>query len=128
MCENKLTVLIIDNSEVIQERLGAMILEIKGVQKLLIAGSAMEGIKLAKNDKPEFIILDINLPDMNGMEALKEIKKDCPAACVAVLTNYPYPSYRTRCMDLGADYFFDKSAEYMKTKEILMELLCETCK
>jgi len=39
-----------------------------------------------------------------------------------MLTNYPYPQYRKKCMDAGADYFFDKSNEFHKVAELLQRL------
>lgn len=88
---------------------------------------AAEGLDLVSFCNPDFVILNIRLPDVGGIEVLKEIKKNCPALHVAIFTNYPYPSYRTQCMELGADYFFDKSAEILKAKKILMKLVSETC-
>ena len=36
-----------------------------------------------------------------------------------MLTNYPYPQYKKKCMDAGADFFFDKSREFEKVIEVL---------
>ena len=40
-----------------------------------------------------------------------------------MLTNYPYPQYRKKCMNGGADYFFDKSTEFNKITEVLKPLM-----
>ena len=104
-----------------------MLNEIDDVVIVGEAAYAAEGLDLVSSCNPDFVILDIRLPDVSGIEVLKEIKKNCPGLRVAILTNYPYPSYRTRCMELGADYFFDKSLEFIKAKEVLMELASETC-
>jgi DNA-binding NarL/FixJ family response regulator len=37
---------------------------------------------------------------------------------VIMLTNYPYPQYRKKCADAGADFFFDKSTEFDKIAEV----------
>jgi hypothetical protein len=39
-----------------------------------------------------------------------------------MLTNYPYPQYRKKCKDAGADFFFDKSTEFDKITEVLKKL------
>jgi len=41
---------------------------------------------------------------------------------VIVFTNYPYPQYRRKCIDAGADFFFDKSTEFDKVTEVLKQL------
>jgi hypothetical protein len=40
-----------------------------------------------------------------------------------MLTNYPYPQYRKKCMELGADYFFKKSTEFENVMETLKQLI-----
>ncbi|MCH8080533.1 MAG: response regulator transcription factor [Proteobacteria bacterium] len=120
-------ILIIDDSRILRERLSTMLNEIDDVVIVGEAAYAAEGLDLVSSCNPDFVILDISLPDVGGIEVLKEIKKNYTDLRVAILTNYPYPSYRTRCKELGADYFFDKSLEFLKAKEVLMELASETC-
>ena len=120
-------VLIIDDSDIIRERLSALLCEIDNVEIVGGAASAAEGLAMVNEHNPDFVILDISLPDTSGIEVLKVIKRNHPYACVVMLTNYPYLPYRTKCMAFGADYFFDKSVEFTRTKKILMELASETC-
>lgn len=120
-------VLIIDDSEIIRERLSALLGEIDNVEIVGGAACAAEGLDLVNMHNPDFIILDISLPDTSGIEVLKVIKKNHPDTCVVMLTNYPYLPYRTRCMAFGADYFFDKSVEFTRTKKVLLELASAPC-
>ena len=120
-------VLIIDDSEIIRERLSTLLGEIDNTEIVGEAACAAEGLDLVNLHNPDFIILDISLPDASGIEALKVIKKNHPHCCVVMLTNYPYLPYRTRCMAFGADYFFDKSVEFTRTKKVLMELANAPC-
>lgn len=119
-------VLIIDDSEIIRERLSNLLGEIDNVEIVGEAACAAEGLYMVNSYNPDFIILDISLPDTSGIEVLKVIKKNHPQSCVVMLTNYPYLPYRTQCMAFGADYFFDKSVEFTRTKKILIDLVCET--
>ncbi len=68
------------------------------------------------------MILDICLPGQNGIEVLKDIRDKKLPIRVLMMTNYPYPQYREKCKGLGADYFFDKSAEIEKIPDVIMEL------
>jgi len=123
MQTDRLTALIIDDSEIIRDRLAEILIEINGVKEVGKAASAGVGLTLATTTKPLLVVLDISMPDICGIEILEKIKKIEPAPVIAVLTNYPYPSYRSRCLELGADYFFDKSSEFNEIKYIMKELI-----
>lgn len=118
-----INVIVIDDSEIIRERLTDMLDDIKGVKIIGESASAMDGFDLIRKNQPDFVILDIRLPDISGMNLIKYIKKSNPHTQIAMLTNYPYASYRTRCTELGADYFFDKSKEFDQLPEIMANLI-----
>lgn len=114
--------IIIDDSQIIGERLSNMLNDIDGVMVAGQASCAREGLALAYSSKPDFVILDIRLPDVSGIEIIADIKNIDPGIYIAMLTNYPYQSYRKFCTELGADYFFDKSNEFGKLIETLTNL------
>jgi DNA-binding NarL/FixJ family response regulator len=69
------------------------------------------------------VILDLQLKQGTGLGVLKALGPVRPAgAKVIVLTNYAIPQYRDRSLALGADYFFDKSREYDRVRNVLEEL------
>ena len=105
-------VFIADDSPILRERLKTMLSDFPEVE---IAGQAQdtpEAIKSIKELKPDVVILDVRMPGGSGIEVLQSIKKDRPDIKVIVFTNYPYPQYRKKCMDLGADFFFAKATSY----------------
>lgn len=106
-----LSVLIADDSALIRERLAAMLSEIEGVRLVGQASTASEAVQLAGQHAPDVVILDIRMPGGNGIQALEAIKRVAPSR-VIMLTAFPYPQYRQKCMQLGADYFFDKTAGF----------------
>ena len=116
-------VFIADDSAVMRERLIEMLSELPEIE---IIGQAQDGIKaknLIEKLNPDVVILDIRMPRGNGIDVLQNIKKDNPALIVIMLTNYPYPQYRKKCMKAGADYFFDKSTEFEKVTEVCEQLI-----
>ena len=113
-------ILIIDDSEVIRNRLYYILSEIDNINVIEQASNTTEGYEIYQKLKPDIIILDIRLPDESGIKLLKKIKQEDPASTIAILTNYPYAAYQKRCMELGADYFFDKSTEFSKIKDIIL--------
>ena len=83
------------------------------------AQNAAEAIAAFRQLRPEVAILDIQMPDGCGLAVLTYIKKESPQTTVIMLTNYPLPLFRKRCLEAGADYFFDKSTEFEKVIEVL---------
>lgn len=116
-------VLIADDSAAVRERLETMLLELQGVEVIGQAGDAVEATKSILELKPDVVILDIRMPGGGGIDTLRSIKRVAPAPRVIMLTNYPYPQYRKRCMDAGADFFFDKSSEFQRVSEVLKQMM-----
>lgn len=112
-------VFIVDDSKVVRERLINMISELPEIKIAGQAKNGREAIKYIRKIKPDVVILDIRLPGGNGIEVLKNIKKDKKSPLVIILTNYPTSQYRKKCMDEGADFFFDKSTEFNKIIGVL---------
>ncbi len=122
-------VFIVDDSVIVRERLAAMLSELPGVELIGQAGDVAGTIEAIGRLKPDAVILDIRMPGGTGIDVLEAVKKEQPAPLVIVLTNYPYPQYRTRCEAVGADFFLDKSSEFDKIPEIFRQLTrdCPVC-
>jgi len=119
-------VFIVDDSALVRERIIAMISEHPGIEITGQAKNAQEGINSIRKLKPDAVILDIRMPGGNGIEVLKNIKKNSCSPTIIILTNYPYPQYRKKCIEAGADFFFDKSTEFHKIIEVLKKLIQES--
>jgi DNA-binding NarL/FixJ family response regulator len=89
-----------------------MLDELAGIEIVGQAENVAEAISAIQNLQPDVVILDIRLPDGNGIDVLRNIKQDGVGPMVIILTNYPYPGYRQRCLNAGADFFLDKSTEF----------------
>ena len=118
-------IFIVDDSALVRERIIAMISEHPGIEITGQAKNAQEGINSILKLKPDVVILDIRMPGGNGIEVLKNIKKNSSGPTIIILTNYPYPQYRKKCMEAGADYFFNKSTEFNKIIEVIKKLIQE---
>ncbi len=115
-------ILLVDDSPVVRERLAALLAEVEGVEVVGQAQDAPEAIAAIRALQPDVVTLDIRMPGGNGIDALAEVKKLRPTPVVIMLTNYPYPQYRKKCLDAGADYFLDKSTEFEQVAQILERL------
>ncbi len=115
-------VFIADDSAAIRERLSIIVQETPGVELVGEAGDTTEATRSILQLRPDIVILDVRIPPGSGVDVLQTIKRLDPPPKVIVLTNYPYPQYRKRCIDAGADYFLDKSVEFDKLMPLLKRI------
>jgi DNA-binding response OmpR family regulator len=93
---------------------------------VLSAFTGLQGLKTAQKEKPDLILLDLGLPEMDGFEVLKHLKEDeaTKNIPVLILTNFSQKDDIDRCLALGAsDYLikahFVPSEVIKKIKDIL---------
>ena len=121
----KLKVVTVDDSPVIARRLEAMLGDMENVTALGNAESIMGALDLIECNVPDVVILDINLKadaPANGIHLLVVLREKYPAMKIIMLTNMTAPQYRNACMAEGADYFFDKSNDFEKINDALLEI------
>jgi len=114
-------ILVVDDATSLRQRLATALKKGDEVVEVAQAGSGEEALELLKSFKPEFITLDLMMPGMSGIETLEAIRRDDPDVKIVVFTNYPYPTFRRRCMELGATQFLGKSAEIDRILDVLGE-------
>jgi DNA-binding NarL/FixJ family response regulator len=116
-------IFLVDDSEVVIERLKTILSEIEEVKVIGQANNPFDAINGIRELHPDAVILDLQMPGGSGIGVLLSIKQHHSAPTVLVLTNYPYPQYRKKCLEAGADFFFDKSTEFERIPEVLKELI-----
>ena len=115
-------VVVCDDADAIRSRLVGMIRRLPHVTVAGEARTARTSVDLIKNVEPDVAILDIALPDGNGIDVLRDVKTDFPDLTVIMLTNHANALYRRACLRAGAQYFFDKSAEFDRLASVLSQL------
>jgi DNA-binding NarL/FixJ family response regulator len=116
-------VLIVDDSKIVRDRLVDLIDSIRGVDIVAQAEDGPSAILSYGDLKPNLIILDIRMNGTNGIELLKMFKSKKSDSKVIMLTNFPYPQYKRKCFEEGADYFLDKSTEFDEVGKIINRLV-----
>ena len=115
-------VLIADDSYEVRERIKMLLSEVEKVEMIGEAENVQQAIEHIRQQGPDVVILDIRMPGGNGIDVLREIEKKDRVPMVIMLTNYPYPQYRKKCEELGADYFFDKVTEIEEIPKVIEKL------
>ena len=102
-------ILLIDDHAVVRKGLKAILEEeFEGVC-VDEAGSGHDGIDHIRQNMPDAVVLDISLPDMNGLEVLKRIRMNWPKLPVLILSIYGEDQYGMRMMRAGASGYLAKS-------------------
>lgn len=106
---NQIRVLIVEDDDFLSQMYAAK-LELENFL-VLSAMTGTAGLKLAQKELPDFILLDLNLPEMDGFEVLKNLKaqeatKNIP---VLILTNFSQKEHIDQCLDLGAEDYLIKA-------------------
>jgi DNA-binding NarL/FixJ family response regulator len=96
--------LIADDHELIRTGL-ASLLAGSNIEVVAEAANGKETIKLAEQHKPDVILLDIRMPDGDGLGTLEKLRAKAPESKVVMLSTYDNPTYIARAVALGAcDY------------------------
>ena len=113
------SLLIVDDSPIIIERVIDSLKDHKTVKDIFTATNYREAIEILGKLTPRFILLDIQLPDKNGIDLLKFIVKEYPAIKVIMFSNLLDDNYIKVCKKIGAKYFIDKSRDFELIPQML---------
>ncbi|MCW5908833.1 MAG: response regulator [Chitinophagales bacterium] len=118
-----LKILIVEDSASIAGRLKRMLNDLLTSECIEVAENLTSARQVLSMSVPDVVILDIHLqgeePGVTGMDLLKIVRDKSKNTTVMMFTNYSDKQYRERCMQLGADYFFDKSTDFEKVPETI---------
>jgi two-component system OmpR family response regulator len=120
-----LRVFLVEDSAVIRERLTETISSLEHVEVIGHAETEADAIAALQGAICDAVVLDLQLREGHGFNVLKALRSaSAPRRIIVlVLSNYATPQYRGRSMEIGADYFFDKSRDYDRLCEVLEELV-----
>lgn len=107
---NTIEVIIADDHAIVREGLKQILADTKDI---IVRGEAECGlttIKMCREHEFHVMLLDISLPDKNGMDILKQIKKEHPGISVVMLSMYPEDQYAIRALKAGASGYLNKQS------------------
>jgi pilus assembly protein CpaE len=105
---DKIRVLIVDDIAETRENLKRMLQFDQNIEVVAAARTGREAIELTQQFKPEVVLMDINMPDMDGISATEAIRKKTPTTQVVILSVQSDSNYMLRAMLAGARDFLAK--------------------
>lgn len=117
------TVLYVEDSPILQKKMALFLGKL--FKKVYQANNGLEGVKSFQQDKPDIIISDIDMPEMNGHEMIKEIKKLDADASIIVYSAYADSENLLKSIHLGVVDFIPKPVDIDLFEQVLTKVIAQ---
>lgn len=120
-----INVMLADDHVLIREGI-KQLLEFDGSMKVIAeASDGIECLEKLKNVKPDILLLDINMPNMNGIDVLKKLKEKNDSLKVLILTVHSEVEYLVKAVDIGANGYILKDSGSAELKQAINAVIDE---
>ena len=104
-----LRIVVVDDSPIIRDYLEITFTRIEGCNVVGTAADGIEAVKIIRELRPHVVVLDITMPHRNGIEVLREIRKEDSNMVIIMFTADPSVVLEEICLKEGANYYLNKS-------------------
>ena len=105
-----ISILLADDHTLVREGIRALVEKLPEVKVVAEAKDGREAVRLAKEHKPDLVLMDIAMPGLNGLEATARILKETPSTRVIILSMYANEEYVREAVKAGASGYLVKRA------------------
>lgn len=119
---DKITILIADDHTLVRETWSFILNTDPRFSVIAESGSGEEAVELARELRPNIVIMDINLPGMNGIEATQLIRKFSPGSKVLGVSLHTQPTYARKMMQKGAMGYVTKNSSREEMFKAIIEI------
>lgn len=115
----KINLLLVEDHPLTRQTLAYQIKKLEGINLLESLENGIKAVEFVKQQKPDIILMDIDMPGMNGIEATKEIKKTYPEIKIIMLTNHKDRLNVLDSFNIGASGYCVKDIKIHELKNII---------
>ena len=119
-------VVIVDDSPLIVSRIRQQLSSMPAIEIAGIATNISSAIQVVECSQPDVVILDIYLkddaPSSSGITLLAMLRQSYEHLHIIMLTNLSDETYHNKCLELGANFFLDKSSDFERIPELLLQI------
>ena len=119
----KQRIVIAEDHTILREGLRALLSSNPDLDVVAEAGDGNEAIRCVEKYKPNLVLMDLSMPRMNGMDAIKEIKKRSPETKVLILTVHKTEEYILATLQAGADGYILKDSTHAELEIAIKNVL-----
>jgi len=120
---NAVRILLVDDHEVLRNGLRALLEHETDLQVVGEAGTGAQAIALAKTVAPDVMVLDLGLPDINGLEVIRAIRQHNSNLRIVVLSMYSRREFVMPAIEAGCDGYVPKSATHTSLLQAIRTVL-----
>ncbi|OUL30325.1 response regulator transcription factor [Nostoc sp. 106C] len=117
-------ILLADNHTLVRAGLRALLQNIEGIQVIAEAGDGREALRLIAEYQPDVVLMDIAMPEMNGLEAAAHVVKEFPQVRVIMLSMHANEEYVLQALRIGAMGYLLKDAGISEL-EVAIRAICQ---
>ncbi len=119
---DKISILIADDHTLVRETWSFILNTDPRFSVVAESGSGEEAVEMAKKLRPNIVIMDINLPGMNGIEATQQIRKFSPGSRILGVSLHTQPTYARKMMQKGAMGYVTKNSSREEMFKAILEI------
>ncbi|MFO7540067.1 MAG: response regulator transcription factor [Chloroflexota bacterium] len=121
--DNKTTILLVDDHKVLRDGLRALLESEPDMVVVAEAGTAVQAIALTESYRPDVIVMDLGLPDMSGLEAIRAIRQENKSSRIVVLSMYSRREFVIPAIEAGCDGYVPKSSTHTSLLQAIRVVL-----
>jgi DNA-binding NarL/FixJ family response regulator len=118
----KISILIADDHRLIRETWSQILNEVPRFKVIATCRNAEEAVKLAGENRPDVILMDINMPPFSGLEATQRILKISPGSKIIGVSVYSQPAYAKKMLQIGARGYVTKNSSQEEMIKAILEV------
>jgi DNA-binding NarL/FixJ family response regulator len=120
--DSKITIVIVDDHPLIREGLRKLLSDEKDIVILGEASTGQQALDLARDVQPDVVLLDINLPDLNGIQVTSKLKSERTHMAVVLLTAYDDEEQILHAMRSGASAYCPKDIDVERLLSVIRQV------